>query len=181
MLRRLLQWLGFSSRKNPNDRFIFHYYDGTNSRTADPLAIEQSLIDILGEDWRTKVDSLHKPEVKPIGAIGDIASDMSDRRDQLRKEILAAIDKAFDVHAYVGIGWADEQGFPTKVAHGLSDVARMGLLNGFRLFCIDLIRASRPFSNVQSRASPSSPVQPTQSGADSISAENTSNPVEQVS
>lgn len=181
MFRRLLQWLGLSPRKNPGDRFIFHYHDGTNLRTADPVAIEQSLVDSLGEDWRERVDSLSKPPEKPVGAIGDIASDINTKREELRKDVLAAIDRAFNVHAYVGIGWPDEEGYPTTTAHGLSDSMRFGLLTGFRLFCIDLIRASRPFSNAQSRASPSSPTQATPNGADSTSTESASKTPEPTS
>jgi hypothetical protein len=155
LIKRLLQWFGFLSRESLQDQYIFKYNDGTMIRSADPVAIEQSLIDSLGEDWRQKVISLRTPKQAPIGAIGDIATNMDANRDQTRKDILAAIDKAFDVHPYVGVGWPDAAGNLSETAHGLLEPMRLGLLTGYCLFCNDLIRASRRFTTAQSRASPS--------------------------
>lgn len=158
LIQRLLQWLGLLSKPNLQDTYIFKYNDGTMIRSADPIAIEQSLIDSLGEDWRDKVISLRAPkqQTQVVGAIGDIATNMDANREQLRKDVLAAIDRAFDVHPYVGVGWPDMEGQPTETAHGLLEPMRLGLLTGYNLFCADLIRAARPFSSAPSRASPSS-------------------------
>lgn len=169
LIKRFLQWLGLSSRKNLQDTYIFKYNDGTMIRSADPIAIEQSLVDSLGEDWRDKVISLRTPKEAPTGAIGDIATNIDANREKLRKDVLAAIDKAFDVHPYVGVGWPDADGNPTEVAHGLLEPMRLGLLTGYNLFCADLIRAARPFSSAPSRASPSSDNPTTLSGVVSSS------------
>lgn len=182
LIKRLLQWLGLLSKKRLQEKYIFTYDDGTTTRTADPIAIEQSLIDSLGEDWRDKADSLSAPkqQTQIVGAIGDIATNMDANREQLRKDILAAIDKAFDVHPYVGIGWPDTDGYPTKTPHGLMEPMRRGLLDGYRLFCIDLTRASRPFTTAQSRASPPSDNPTTPSGVVSSSPGNSSSGPETV-
>lgn len=170
MLRRFLQWIGFLSRKDPwQERYIFKYHDGTRVRSADPIAIEQTLIDALGEDWRQKVISLRAPKQAPVGAIGDIATDIEANREKLRKDVLDTIDKAFDVHPYVGIGWTDADGQLCEVAHGLPEPRRFGLLTGYMLFCVDLITASRPFSSAPSRASPQSTPPTTPSGVASSS------------
>lgn len=145
-------------------------------RSADPIAIEQSLIDSLGEDWRDKVDSLRTPkkQTQIVGAIGDIATNIDANREKLRKDVLAAIDKAFDVHPYIGVGWPDPDGYPTKTPHGLLEPMRLGLIDGYRLFCLDLVRAARPFTSAPSRASPSSDNPTTLSGVVSSSPGNPS-------
>lgn len=162
-IRRLFRnLLGLSNFQDP---YIFHYYDGTRKRSADPIAIELSLIESLGEDWQDQVTSLSKPI--PFGAVGEAAEKLKTNRETLRKRVLNAIDVAFDVCAYSDNGGQGK-------AFGLIDPMRFGLLNGYLLFCVDLVRLSRPFGNAQSRASPIPESQPMLSGQDSTSPEKVS-------
>lgn len=148
----VVQYKRGRKKTDPQDPFIFHYHDGTRERTADPLSIEQSLTESLGEDWRAKVTALSKP--LPKGLMGDAEDNAYAARKKARKEVLDAIDKAFDTDDYVGIGGLDEHGNVITKPSGLIEPFRFGLLEGYQRFCLDLIRAAHPFEKRQPRASP---------------------------
>lgn len=162
---RLIRWLlGLGPRRNPQAPYVFPYHDGTHNRSADIVVIEQSLRDSLGEDWRDTVSKLNAPV--PAGAIGGVLDKIREDRRKHRAEILAAVDKAFDVHEY-----RHPKG---EEPSGLVDDFRIGLLTGYMLFCIDLMRIARPFVIAQSRASPTSENQPQPSEPESTSVETSS-------
>lgn len=165
MLQTILSYV--VGRSNPQDPYIFHYHDGTRKRSADPTAIEQTLIEYLGEDWRETLKELDKPI--PYGAIGAQMDDCKEKRGKLYKDVLAAIDAAFKVHPYT-----DNDGLASP--SGLIEGFREGLLKGYIRFCLDLVRLARPFANAQSRASPSPVSPPPPSGQASSSPEKESPP-----
>ena len=136
----LWNWFGLK-RSAESRRGIFVYRDGTRKRRADPVAVEQAMIDALGEDWRKAVRRLDQPPA-PLGVVGEQAQAASAEWEANHRKVMAAIDAAF------GVRPLDDEG-------GLTEVERMGLLTGYLNFCVDLILAARPFANARSRASPS--------------------------
>ena len=136
----------FFGKHNP---LIFHYRDGFRRRSADPVAVERTLIGALGEDWRTRVESLRLPF--PEGLVGEEALKVREDRLKAEGEILAAIDAAFDVLPFADGG-------------GLTVVERFALLEGFNRYCVLLIELGRPFARRQSRASPGPVNSPPPSG-----------------
>ena len=127
------------------DPLIFHYWDGTHRRTADPAVIEAVMESKLGSEWRRAYQEWQKP--LPYGAIGEDADKAKAGKAAKEVEILEAINAAFDVEDYVG----EKDGVP---ARGLTRAKRFGLLDGFNLYCLDLIGLARPFPKPRSRASP---------------------------
>lgn len=144
----MFQWLKkLFRRQDKRSPYIFHYKDGTTERSADPLAIEAVFIVKLGKKWREKLVEAGKPV--PQGAIGGDAETIAAEREKLDKEILAAIDAAFDVHEY-----RDGKQSGTGKPSGLLEVQRRGLLNGYIQYCNGLREIARPFGNSQSRDAP---------------------------
>lgn len=129
-------WL-FGRKAN---RYVFRYRDGTKTRSADPVEVERVLIEHLGEYWRKEVVKLSEPV--PVGVVGMDAVEARKVKNDLRVKILTAVNEAFGVK-------------PFKDDAGMTEVERLGLLNGYMLFCIDLVRAASPFAKPRSRASPS--------------------------
>lgn len=155
-------WLFGSS---DNDRRVFRYRDGSRRRSADPVEVERVLTEMLGEDWRSKRIDLSAPT--PDGLIGAQVDDWRKKRETLRGEILAAIDAAFDVRPY------KDDGGKFKPS-GLTVSERIGLLDGYWQFTIDLARLARPFVRQPSRASPTTESRQSAKESGSISAESTS-------
>lgn len=150
-LRRL--WLG------SQDPFIFHYWDGTYHRSADPLVITQRIEEKLGEDWLYKLQELRRPVA--FGAMGDAETAVQESKVELSKQLLAAVDYAFELEEYTHP--------PGERARGLSQARRLGVMQAFALFTAALVANNRPFAGARSRASPSAGNSPTPSGSASTS------------
>lgn len=149
----MFAWLFGRGRES---RFVFRYRDGKKNRSADPVEVERILEAHLGASWRGDLGKLTQP--LPLGLIGVEAAEARKKKDEYRVRVMEAVNKAFDVRPY-------------RDGEGLTEVERLSLLNGFILFCIDLVRAARPFASAPSRASPS-PESPTpSSGPESSSPE----------
>lgn len=132
--------------RDPHDPRVFHYFDDmafTSRRSADPIEIELRLEAMLGADWKDQADALRKP--LPFGTAGVEREEAAAKREQDRQALLAAIDAAFDVKAYSH----PSGGAPS----GLTEAVRLGLLDGFREYCIALVVLSRPLSSAPSLAS----------------------------
>ncbi len=154
-------WNWFGLGRSPDwKRCIFRYRDGTRIRRVDPVAVEGVFIKELGEDWRDKIRKMAKPS--SLGLVGTQEIEAKENREKLRTEILAAVDKAFGVQPFTDHGGA-------KKPEGLTEIERLGLLEGFLYFCADLLELARPFGSAQSRASPSPEPPPSVSGAGSTS------------
>lgn len=152
-------WLTRLFRTPPPDRRIFRYKDGTRKRSADPTEIEVRMADALGEDWRTRVRDYAKPA--PVGLDGVQQDEFRQRKVAERKEILAAIDAAFEVEPYTD---PKDGGRP----RGLTAAERFGLLEGYEGFCLDLMVLARPFLRPWPTGSPPDPEPPPPpSGAES--------------
>ncbi len=134
-----------------DDPFVFDYHDGSRWRSADPIEVERAMIAVLGDDWRSRVESMGTP-INP-DAIGEIADKMKADKEKLRSQVLYAIDTAFNVKPY-------------RDGEGMTELKRLSLLVGFNLYCRDLIELARPFVSQQSRASPSTDPPPVVSGSD---------------
>lgn len=146
-------WIVRWFRRDPDrSRLLFAYRDGTRVRWADPVLVERTLIDRLGDDWWQVVADLSKP--LPLGTVGEQADAERARKRDDRRRVLEAVDAAFDVHA-----------FRDSDRTGLTETERLGLMTGYVLFCNDLVRLARPFVIAQSRASPSPAAPPPPSGA----------------
>lgn len=160
-----VRWLVglFSGGASDRDRLVFRFRDGTRSRYADPIAVERSLIESLGRDWRAVLRDLSKPV--PAGLVGEQREEAEAKVEDLRLRVLRATHAAFGTHPL-----RDSDGRMT----GLTEVEAFDLLGGFLRFCSDLVRLARPFASARSRASPGIASPPSASGSDSTSAATTS-------
>jgi len=140
----MFEWLTGRKAADDSDRLVFRFKDGTRKRYADPVAVERSLIELLGRDWRRTVSDLAKPI--PSGLVGEQREEAEAKSDDLRTRVLKATYLAFKVEPLRDDG--------DKMT-GLTEVEAFDLLGGFLRFCSDLIRLARPFQRPQSRASPS--------------------------
>lgn len=141
-------------RRSAHERFLFHYWDGSADRRADPAAIDRELSRHLGRDWKERVAQLS--DEPPFGVVGEELDAWYDKADKNRSAVLAGIDAAFGLRA------VDQSG-------GLSESARLGVLAAYLLFCRQLVELARPFVKPQSRASPSPGPPPGPSGSECTS------------
>ena len=147
----MFRWLfGGSDR----ERLVFRFRDGRRKRWADPLAVEASLIESLGRDWRQALADMAKPV--PQGLVGEQREEAESRSEDLRRRVLTAAHRAFGTEPL-----SDRDGRMT----GLTEVETFDLLGGFLRFCNDLVRLARPFASAQPRASPSGGDSPPASGS----------------
>jgi len=160
MFARVVRWFGrtFLGRSYDQDRFVFHYRDGTRKRAADPVRVETSLQKSLGADWVETVRKLGRPA--PVGLVGAVADEYTGRQQKVREEVLAAICKAFDVQPFT-----DYSG--TRPPAGLTEVELFDLLGGYLRFGRLLAEMARPFATAQSRASPTPASRTSTSGSGS--------------
>lgn len=124
----------------PDDPFVFWFRDGRRRRAADPLEVDRVLVARLGDEWWVRVKEMTAPV--PPGLVGEAEDRARADREKTRVEVLAAIDAAFGVS-------------PLADGRGMSEVARLALLDGYCRFCALLMDMSRPFGTARSRASPS--------------------------
>lgn len=122
------------------DTSVFHFRDGTRKRSVDPVAVERTLVAMLGDEWYREVGKLS--DASPVGMMGVQEEEFRQRQEKRRADVLAAIDAAFGVHAY-------------RDGAGMTEAKRFALLDGFVRFCLDLMALAGPFAKPQSRASPS--------------------------
>ena len=141
--RRTWYWI---IRRKPDRRMIFHFRTWDGEHSADPMEIERGLIHYLGDDWSKKLSSLNdKP---PFGIIGTELGKFWAEREATRQKILATVDMLFRTK-------------PFRDNEGDTEIERLAILEGYRLFCLHLVEAARPFGNVPSRDVPPPPSNPT--------------------
>ena len=154
----LWNWFGMGKR---DDRLLFSFNEGKRRRYVDPIKVEQTLIEHLGDPWYSFVNDMQKPV--PKGLVGIRKDEVKKQRRTDRLKVLLAINKAFNVSDF------NEDGIGPGIPSGLTELERFALLEAFANFCIVAMEEARPFVNAQSRASPSPPAPPASSGSDSFS------------
>lgn len=153
----MFRWLT-GRRDGDENRLIFRYRDGKTKRAADPIAVEQTFVKVLGREWLADLRTLSTPT--PRGVMGEQLDEIEQRREKIRQRTLDAVCVAFGVTRF-----KDEGGQIT----GLTEVELLDLLGGYLRFCNALRELARPFATAQSRASPSTGSRPTVSGSEPTS------------
>lgn len=153
----MFRWLT-GRRSGEDDRLIFRYRDGEAKRAADPIAVEQTMVKVLGREWLADLRTLSTPT--PRGVMGEQLEEIEERRERIRQRTLDAVCVAFGVTRF-----KDDKG---RIS-GLTEVELFDLLGGYLRFCNALRELARPFVTAQSRASPSTGSRPTASGSEPTS------------
>lgn len=148
MFFRIGRWF---RRRQPSDRHIFPYHDGTRDRFADPI-VAFAAIEATCPNWAELLSAIHTDTVAvPSGPVRDsLAAGQKDARAKL----LEATRAALGVEPLT-----DRSGSP----HGLTEGETVALFHRFLTWMVDAAASAAPFGGWRNADAASRPDSPTAS------------------
>jgi hypothetical protein len=148
MFSRIRRWL---RRRQPSDRHIFPYHDGTRDRFADPI-VAFAAIETTCPNWAEMLSAIHT-DTSGIPS-GPVRESLAAGQKDARAKLLEATRAALGV-----VPLSDTAGKPS----GLTEGETVALFHRFLAWMVDAAAVAAPFGGWRNADAASRPDSPTAS------------------